>query len=292
MTETGKATSTPTANLTEVALAPRPEPGQPWKCPAGAIWNCGCIESHTRAWQEPDPTKETRLTWISCGCVPCKEKCVALAIDMHAQHPDGGYEHTIWRWNQDLLKAQMHRAEVDRINESRARHALHRQNAANAKAKQGPWEFTLTYSPAKHGWSADEAKDAMRSAVERLTRYYREEIEEFHAVGEYTQAGAPHVHAWYKLDGGRKMTTKSFKRAYPIWNERAKMGRGHEGGHHEPVKRTSDFAGYVEKHLETAWLQIDITNAVSEEASHHPSQDDHPSEADDDTSTDSTDDSG
>lgn len=144
---------------------------------------------------------------------------------------------------------------------------LKKQNKANAKAKLGPHEFTLTYSPRQHGWSREEAKESMRSAIERLTRYYREEIEEFHATGELNSSGDPHVHAWYRLEGGRKITTKSFQRAYPIWNPKRRTGpRGHEGGHHEPVKRQSDFDGYRQKDLDTAWLNIDITNAVSEEA--------------------------
>lgn len=145
------------------------------------------------------------------------------------------------------------------------RMAVHATNKASAESKRGPWEFTLTYSPTEHGWNRDEAKEAMRTAIERLTRYYREEIEEFHAVGELTQAGAPHVHAWYRLDGGRRITTKSFKRAYPIWDEKRRIGRGHVGGHHEPVRRIADFAGYIEKDLETSWLNISITNAPAEE---------------------------
>lgn len=124
----------------------------------------------------------------------------------------------------------------------------------------GPREFTFTYTPS---WFADdeEAQRAMASAIEKLTRYYKDEIIEFHAIGEFTRDGRSHVHAWYHLHGGRKITDKNFKRAYPRWNPKRKLGKGFEGGHHATIERTSDFAGYAEKHLEEAWLNVNITNA-------------------------------
>lgn len=182
---------------------------------------------------------------------------------------DTGERDGVWDWLEELYNRRIalttritileaeHRALYDKYEREHARAT----NKANAESKLGPWEFTLTYSPTEHGWNREEAKDAMRTACERLIRYYREEIEEFHAVGELTTSGQPHVHAWYKMDGGRRITTKSFKRAYPIWDEKRKLGNGHVGGHHAPVKRTSDFAGYIEKDLDTSWLILNITNA-------------------------------
>lgn len=197
---------------------------------------------------------------------------------------DTGERDGVWDWIEELanrrpalttritvLEAE-HRALYDKYERERVRST----NKANAESKLGPHEFTLTYSPQEHGWNREEAKDAMRTACERLIRYYREEIEEFHAVGELTTSGQPHVHAWYKLDGGRRITTKSFKRAYPIWDEKRKIGHGHVGGHHAPVKRTSDFAGYIEKDLDTSWLILNITNAPEADVqeAHDSSQDD------------------
>lgn len=262
MTETGKPTDSRQRHLTEGGLALTATPGQNGWTPCdrttiGSRTTCPHLYPHQCSHNDWLRTYASVTATIS-----------RLHHDRDTGNKWDGWwdalQHAIDR--QMTLNSQLTRSQIehDALRATAERELLHKQNADNARAKLGPWEFTLTYSPAKHGWSADEAKDAMRTAIERLTRYYREELEEFHAVGEYTQAGAPHVHAWYKLGGGRRMTTKSFRRAYPIWNERAKLGRGHEGGHHEPVKRTSDFAGYVEKHLETAWLQIDITNADQE----------------------------
>lgn len=139
-----------------------------------------------------------------------------------------------------------------------------RKNAAGENQHQlGPREFTFTYSPEWYESDAD-AQNAMRCAVERLTRYYKDEIIEFHAIGEYTRDGRAHVHGWYHLDGGRKITDKNFKRAWKHWNPKRKLGRGFEGGHHQTIERQSDFAGYVEKHLEEAWLNVNINNADEE----------------------------
>lgn len=153
------------------------------------------------------------------------------------------------------------------------------QSIAEAQAKHkvelGPREFTLTYSPSWYETDED-AQRAMETAIERLTRYYKHEIIEFHAVGEFTRDGRSHVHAWYHLIGGRKITDKNFKRAYPHWNPKRKLGKGFEGGHHATIERTSDFAGYAEKHLEEAWLNVSITNAP--ESLQEPSSPSHDQE--------------
>lgn len=142
----------------------------------------------------------------------------------------------------------------------------HKNAAGENQHQLGPREFTFTYSPE---WYEDDtdAQNAMRCAVEKLTRYYRNEIIEFHAVGEFTRDGRAHVHGMYHLDGGRKITDKNFKRAWKHWNPKRKLGKGFEGGHHQTINRTADFLGYMEKNLEEAWLDIHITNAVCQEAS-------------------------
>jgi len=141
---------------------------------------------------------------------------------------------------------------------------MYKNAAGNNQHQLGPREFTFTYTDS---WFENdgEAQEAMRCAIEKLTRYYKDEIIEFHAIGEYTRAGRSHVHGWYNLTGGRKITDKNFKRAWRYWNPKRKLGKGFEGGHHQTISRVSDFHGYTEKHLEEAWLVIDINNANDEE---------------------------
>lgn len=120
----------------------------------------------------------------------------------------------------------------------------------------GAREFTLTYSPQ---WCDDaEARELMVQAVKRLEKYYSNELVELQVVGEVTKQGCSHVHGYYLLDGGLKMTDKNFKRAYKFWNPKKKMGRGFEGGHHEVVKTESDFKGYIDK-CPDAWYKYSFS---------------------------------
>ena len=82
----------------------------------------------------------------------------------------------------------------------------------------------------------------MRTAIERLTKYYKDEIVQLRAIGEVGTNGLSHVHCFYKLVGGLKITDKNFKRAWSVWNPKKSLGKsGHEGGHHANVRTESDF---------------------------------------------------
>jgi len=123
----------------------------------------------------------------------------------------------------------------------------------------GAREFTLTYSTK---WMDDaQARDGMEKAINKLTRYYGDVIVNLRAVGEVGSNGLSHVHCFYKLVGGLKITDKNFQRAWKYWNPKKPMGRGFEGGHHATVKEESDFLGYIEKDIETSWLDINISSA-------------------------------
>lgn len=133
----------------------------------------------------------------------------------------------------------------------------------------GPREFTLTYSPK---WFDDtEARAKMTMAIDKLLRYYNTELETLRAVGEVGSNGLSHVHCFYKLKTGNKITDKNFKRAWPYWNPKKIMGKGFEGGHHANVKEESDFLGYIEKDIATSWLdklfsqKMDITDGPTQD---------------------------
>lgn len=128
----------------------------------------------------------------------------------------------------------------------------------------GAREFTLTYSPK---WFDDEtARSRMQMGITKLMKYYKDEIIDLRAVGEVGSNGLSHVHCFYKLKGGVKITDKNFKRAWPFWNPKKPMGRGFEGGHHQTVRSESDFLGYIEKDLDRgAWLDVNFS-----EKEHNP----------------------
>lgn len=136
---------------------------------------------------------------------------------------------------------------------------LMRSKKKHAGYELGPHEFTLTYSP-KWGLDDDQARTAMKLAIQRLVKYYKEEIIEFRAIGEF--ASQSHVHCLYHLKGGLSITGKNFKRAYPWWNTKIKTGpTGHQGGHHRLVQNLANFRAYIDKEVETAWLNIKITES-------------------------------
>lgn len=160
----------------------------------------------------------------------------------------------------DISQAEMTwiRKETDLYNEELDRYvALKKQQQvlANKSAKQlnlGAREFTLTYSPK---WFGDEeARVEMTKAINKLIKYYNDEIIQLRAVGEVGTNGLSHVHCFYKLNGGLKITDKNFKRAWKYWNPKKVLQRGFEGGHHATVRNESDFLGYIDKDVETAWL--------------------------------------
>lgn len=128
----------------------------------------------------------------------------------------------------------------------------------HASHELGSREFTLTYSPK---WMDDEtARNTMKTAIQRLLKYYDGDILNLRAIGEVGTNGLSHIHCFYKLRKGLKITDKNFKRAYKYWNPKKKLGfSGHEGGHHANVKSESDFLGYIDKDIETAWYDNTVT---------------------------------
>jgi len=142
--------------------------------------------------------------------------------------------------------------EIDRI------HAETKPQAKKTtRYELGAREFTLTYSPK---WFDDaEARTGMIIAIRKLIKYYKDEIITLRAVGEVGTNGLSHVHCFYKLIGGLKITDKNFKRAWKYWNPKKPLQRGFEGGHHATVRNESDFLGYIDKDIETAWFDKTFT---------------------------------
>lgn len=119
----------------------------------------------------------------------------------------------------------------------------------------GAREFTLTYS--KKWFDDDEARRLMKQAVSRLLKYYADEICEFQVVGEKGEKGQSHIHGFYLLKGGKKITDKNFKRAWTYWDPKKPLGKtGFQGGHHADVKSVSDFKGYIDKEKNPWYLYI------------------------------------
>jgi len=152
----------------------------------------------------------------------------------------------------------------DRLNKQRelAREARALSRAQLNRYELGAREFTFTYSPK---WFDDaEARLQMASAIQKLCKYYKEEIIQMRAVGEVGSSGLSHIHCFYKLKNGKKITDKNFQRAYKMWDTKKKTGPlGHQGGHHQTVKNESDFSGYIDKDIENSWFEVNIDTTLN-----------------------------
>lgn len=128
----------------------------------------------------------------------------------------------------------------------------------HASHELGAREFTFTYSPK---WMDDAtARSIMSRGIERLCKYYEDEIIELRAVGEVGSNGLSHIHCFYLLKDGKKITDKNFKRVWEHWNPKKPQGKGFEGGHHANVKNESDFKGYIDKDVLSAWFEKYVDN--------------------------------
>lgn len=162
------------------------------------------------------------------------------------------------KWQEDYFDI------LDKVDLERTSQAIERalikareesKRNKHAGYELGAREFTLTYSPK---WFDDnEAREQMKKAIAKLIKYYKDDIVQLRAVGEVGSNGLSHVHCFYKLRGGLKITDKNFKRAYKYWNPKRVTSRtGHEGGHHANVRHESDFQGYIDKDVDTAWFDM------------------------------------
>lgn len=159
-----------------------------------------------------------------------------------------------------IQEQRLHTAKLEAELEELNRKLEQKQQEAKSKKHQsydlGPREFTFTYSPK---WMTDEeAQEQMTKAIRNLIKIYRDEIIELKAVGEYDKSGKSHLHCYYHLQGGLKITDKNFKRQWKYWDPKKPQGKGFQGGHHETVKSISDFKGYIEEDIQagTHWLEI------------------------------------
>lgn len=144
------------------------------------------------------------------------------------------------------------------MDEARATRRANKSGSNRKWESLGPREFTLTYSPK---WFTDvEARNHFHIAIERLTKYYKTEWKQFRAVGEVGANGMSHVHCFYELEAGKKITDKNFKRAYQWWDTSVKLSKtGHQGGHHASVVDVAGFKAYIEKDIDTtAWLNLTL----------------------------------
>lgn len=110
-------------------------------------------------------------------------------------------------------------------------------------APTGPFAFTLTKSPADNLTEEDMIK-----SVKKLMKQKSCPVVKYAWYLEYGDEATkqhPHIHGMYETDTGGRIESKHFKRAWPIWDPKIKMGKGHRGGYHRPVRAEEAYTDYI-----------------------------------------------
>lgn len=66
-------------------------------------------------------------------------------------------------------------------------------------------------------------------------------------VVEMTEVGTPHIHGVYKTPSGRRISSKYFQRYWKLWDEKKRMGHGHQGGYHQKARHAESYSAYMSK---------------------------------------------
>lgn len=107
----------------------------------------------------------------------------------------------------------------------------------------GPWAFTLTKSPADA-----KTEEDMIKAVKKLMKQRSCPVKKYAWYLEYGDPETkqhPHIHGMYETDTGGRIEAKHFKRAWDIWDPNTKLGQGHRGGYHRPVRAEEAYTDYI-----------------------------------------------
>jgi len=193
----------------------------------------------------------------------CDWTCLKISVPECKLNEDEAWNQlkqgTIQRARDDMMNFESTDLEFyDAVRILAELNALPKKQKKHAGNMLGAREFTLTYSP--KWYNDEEARLQMLNAMNKLYKYYEGMIVKLRAVGEVGSNGLSHIHCFYELEGGVKITDKNFKRAWKYWNPAKPLGKGFEGGHHANVREISDFLGYIEKDIETSWLDINISS--------------------------------
>jgi len=105
-------------------------------------------------------------------------------------------------------------------------------------------EYAFTLTTGCDLSEVKEEEERMIFAVNKILQQQTCPVLEGDAYLEYTEAGRPHIHGWYRCDMGHRIYQKIFKRYWPEWNEGNKQGEGIKGGYHKEMK-TNKYKDYA-----------------------------------------------
>lgn len=109
-------------------------------------------------------------------------------------------------------------------------------------APNGTFAGTLTKAP---DWS--ETEEDMIRAMHKIMEQKTCPVKKYAWYLEYTNADLPHIHFIYQTTTGGRIHAKVFKRYWKQWDEKRKLGAGHQGGYHKFVDSETVYLEYIEK---------------------------------------------
>jgi len=116
----------------------------------------------------------------------------------------------------------------------------------NGKHK-GRWAFTLTCSPNDKLSEQDMIKACRKIMAQKScpVKFHAWHVE-YRNQEEMT---GYHIHGMYETYTGGRIEAKHWKRAWPIWDEKAVFpnNQGFRGGYHRPVELDEAYVRYIKK---------------------------------------------
>lgn len=188
----------------------------------------------------------------SCSTTLCWQHCphgIAFQTSMTAVEGSPAYKNQQYR--KIMVEWLKHGSECHGLPASN----LKKSHEGNG-AYQGAFAFTLTKSPEDNLTEFDMIKSvrkimSQKSCPVKRYAWYLE-------YGDNEEKTHPHIHGLYETESQGRIEAKHWKRAWPIWDEKTKLGRGHRGGYHRPIRSEEGYADYIKKDAgKNEWYNID-----------------------------------
>lgn len=186
------------------------------------------------------PCKETQL---GCGG-RCWQHCEygrVMSNKLLALHGIGyGQSQLLQLYMKHMEEWEAHAIECHGHEDNRAK-KTHSGNGAY----KGQFAFTLTKSP-----DDDLTEEDMIKAARKIMNQKSCPVKKYAWYLEYgdpEQQLHPHIHGMYETESEGRIEAKHFKRAWKIWNEKQKLGKGFRGGYHRPVRSEEGYSDYIKK---------------------------------------------
>lgn len=173
--------------------------------------------------------ESSRILRLTC------EKCIIIETNMYQYSNDDSY------YGRQQFKLAMDMARTH-DPDTHADIILKKHSHEGNGAPSGIFAGTLTKAP---DWK--ETEEDMIRAMHKIMEQKTCPVENYVWYVEHTDAGLPHIHFIYRTITGGRIHQKVFKRYWSQWDEKRKLGKGHQGGYHKHVESETAYLEYIAK---------------------------------------------